>query len=155
MTRISQAHAREMGLLSRKKKKPVRISNVKWDARPIPGGIWIQVPFVPPTLNVWKDWHWAKQGQYKNDLIAAIRGLVLAFKLPRYQLATVQIIYYHGTRRRRDPVDNYAPKFLMDALVKGEVLEDDNGDQVKVPPVGMEFDAVRPRTEIFIWEGRR
>jgi len=152
VTRISTAEARAMGLLPDKKLKPVRISSVKWDARLIPGGVWIQIPFVPPTLNVWKDWHWAKQGRYKKDLIAAVRGMVIAMRLPRYQRATVQIIYYHGTRRRRDPVDNYAPKFLMDALVKGGVLTDDNGDLVKVPTVGMEFDAVRPRTEVFIWE---
>lgn len=107
---------------------------------------------MPPSLNVWLNWHWAKQGRYKKELIAAVRGLVLAFKLPRYYRATVQIIYYHQTQRRRDPVDNYAPKFLMDALVKGGVLLDDNGDLVKVPSVGMEFDAVSPRTEVFIWE---
>ena len=75
-------------------------------------------------------------------------------KLPRFKRATVQIIYYHATNRRRDPADNWAPKFLMDALVQSGILQDDNGDLVKVPPVGMEFDPEKTRTEVFIWEER-
>jgi Holliday junction resolvase RusA-like endonuclease len=71
-----------------------------------------------------------------------------------YRRATVQIIYYFKTRRRRDPQDNYAPKFLMDALVKSGILEDDNGELVKVSTPEIEIDRERPRTEVFIW-GRK
>lgn len=76
----------------------------------------------------------------------------MALKLPRYHKAVVQIIYYCKTKRRRDPSDNYAPKFLMDALVQGGILVDDSGDLVDVAPVKIELDREGPRTEIFIWE---
>ena len=77
--------------------------------------------------------------------------LKMAFKLPQYKFATVQIIHYFATVRRRD-ADNMAPKFALDALVRGGILEDDRDDWIKVMPPGMECDRERPRTEIFIWE---
>jgi Holliday junction resolvase RusA-like endonuclease len=92
-----------------------------------------------------------KQYDYKMELYDSIWKLALAMKLPKFEKATVKISYYHATKRRRDPSDNYAPKFLMDALVKGGVLTDDNGELVKVIPVGMEYDPERPRTEIYIY----
>ncbi|TYO95140.1 hypothetical protein [Desulfallas thermosapovorans] len=153
MTRIGEARARELGLLpgQAKKKKTVRVSQVQWDARHIPGGVWIQVPHVPPSLNVWKNWHWAKQQRYKQDLTEAIRGLVLAMKLPRYRRATVQVIIYFPVRRIRDPADNYNQKFLMDALVRGGILEDDRGDWVRVMVPKLDIDRDRPRMEVFVW----
>lgn len=162
MTRLSVKQAQALGIPGpgiKKRRSPPKVmlpavSAVQWDAKTFPGGIWLQVPFVPPSLNEWKNWHWAKQGKYKKDLYQAVRLLVLAAKLPKYERATVQIIYYHATNRRRDPVDNWAPKFLMDALVSGGILVDDCGDLVDVQPVGMEVDPGRPRTEIFVW-GRR
>lgn len=172
MTRITTKQARALGILpgpAPKKQKTqqykknqkktraqpkVQLPVVQWDVTTFPGGFWLQVPFVPPSLNVWKNWHWAKQGRYKQELYNAIRLLKLAAKLPKYELATVQIIYYHRTNRRRDPADNWAPKFLMDALVAGGVLVDDNGELVDVQPVGMKVDMERPRTEVFVW-GRR
>lgn len=154
MTRLSEAQARKLGILVApvKKKKPVRVSLVQWDAKLIPGGVWIQVPFVPPSLNVWKNWHWSKQHEYKQELTDAIRGLVMAMRLPRYRLATVQVIIYFPVRRIRDPSDNYNQKFLMDALVVGGVLEDDRGEWVQVMVPKLELDRERPRMEVFIWE---
>jgi hypothetical protein len=160
MTRLTERQARQLGIIpapSKKKKShiaKIHFPAVQWDAKTFPGGIWLQVPFVPPSLNEWKNWHWGKQGRYKKDLYQAVRMLALAVKLPKYEQATVQIVYYHATNRRRDPADNWAPKFLMDALVRGGILVDDSGDKVYVPPVGMEVDPVRPRTEVFVW-GRR
>lgn len=156
MTRLSLRQARAMGIIPAgkpKRKQEPKIYPVQWDAKIIPGGVWLQTPEVVPSLNVWKNWHWAKQGRYKQELKDAITLLALAIKMPKFERTTVQIIYYHGTRRRRDPADNYAPKFLMDALVAAGILADDNGELVKVPPVGMEYDRERPRTEVFIWEG--
>lgn len=169
MTRLSLKQARQLGIITghgsasskakHRQRKPstakkTALSLVQWDAKTFPGGVWLQVPFVPPSLNDWMNWHWGKQCKYKQELADAVWKLVMAMKLPRFRRATVQIIYYHSTNRRRDPADNWAPKFLMDALVQGGILQDDNGDLVKVSPVGMEFDPERPRTEVFIWEGR-
>lgn len=71
--------------------------------------------------------------------------------LPKFERAVVQIVYYHRTDRRRDPADNWAPKILMDALVRGGILVDDNGDLMNVQPVDMKVDPERPRTEVFVW----
>jgi hypothetical protein len=157
MTRLSQHQARALGIIPGPAGKgknviqKVHFPVVQWDAKTFTGGIWLQVPFVPPSLNEWKNWHWAKQGKYKKDMVSAVRMLSLACRLPQYEHATVQIIYYHRTNRRRDPADNWAPKFLMDALVQGGILVDDNGDLVDVQPVDMKLDPERPRTEVFIW----
>jgi len=150
MTRISQRQARQLGIDTKGKKQVLNMPT--WDAATFPGGVWLQIPFVPPSLNVWKNWHWSKQHKYKKELYQDVKNLAMALKLPRYNRATVQIIYYHKTKRRRDPADNYAPKFLMDALVNGGILMDDNGDLVNVEPVVMKIDKEKARTEIFIWE---
>lgn len=154
MTRLSVSQARAMGIIPAKQKqtRAPKVNPVQWDAKTFTGGIWLQIHFVPPSLNIWKNWHWAKQNRYKQEMYDAVRLLALAMKLPKFERATIQVIYYHATNRRRDPADNYAPKFLMDALVRGGILVDDNGDLVKVMPVVMEFDREKPRTEVFIWE---
>ena len=41
---------------------------------------------------------------------------------------TIDVLFI--TQRRRDPHDNYAPKFLFDALVKKEIIKDDNSEIV-------------------------
>jgi len=135
--------------------KPVTLPpvQVQWDAWKLQGGIWIQIPDPPPSLNEWMNWHWAKRGKYKDELTDDIHKLVLFFKFTRYKLATVQVIHYFKTKRKRDPSDNYAPKFLMDALVRSGVLEDDNGEMVTVLIPELKVDRNRPRTEVFIWEG--
>ncbi|MDO7787147.1 RusA family crossover junction endodeoxyribonuclease, partial [Desulforamulus aquiferis] len=157
MTRLTLKEARALGIIQAKPKKKVSpkttLPRVQWDARTFAGGLWLQIPEVPPSLNVWKNWHWAKQHRYKEELKADISKLAIAFKLPKFRRATVLIKYYFGTNRRRDPADNYAPKFLMDALVNAGILKDDNGDLVTVQ-VAMEVDREKPRTEVFIWEGK-
>lgn len=80
----------------------------------------------------------------------AIYMLALTKRLPCIKLATVQIIYYCEVRRVLDPIDNYAPKFILDSLVKARLLEDDRGDWVNVLPVRIKIDHKRPRTEVFI-----
>lgn len=159
MTRLDAAVLRKMRLHDEKKGKrvpnPVTLPLVKWDAKLFIGGVWIQVPFSPPSLNEWKNWHWAKQRKYKDDLSEAISDLVMCFKLPKFKYATVQVIHYFKTNRLRDPSDNYAPKFLMDALVRAGILVDDNGKLVKVPTPEILVDKERPRTEVFIWERKQ
>lgn len=153
MTRLTTAQARRLGILPGKRSKPVAYmpkNMPRWDARTIPGGVWLQIPEVPPSLNVWKNWHWAKQARYKKGLIEAVRCLAMALKLPRHKRALVQVIHYFGTTRHRD-ADNMAPKFLLDALVQGGLLVDDRAEWIELPEPGLEIDPGRPRTEVFIW----
>ncbi|WP_162013532.1 hypothetical protein [Desulfofarcimen acetoxidans] len=62
------------------------------------------------------------------------------------------MIHHFRTNRRRDPQDNYAPKFLMDAPVRAGVPVDDNGELVPVPVPELKADRERPRTEVFVWK---
>lgn len=133
--------------------KPVTLplAQAQWDAKLFPGGVWIQIPFSPPSMNEWKNWHWGKQGKYKDELSDAISKLAICFGLPQFERATIQFIHHFKTNRLRDPQDNYAPKFLMDALVRAGILVDDNGELVTVPVAELKVDKEKPRSEIFIW----
>lgn len=134
---------------TKREKKPV-ITTAQWDARVTDDRVWIQVPEIPPSLNEWKGWHHMKQHKYKQELYDQVKKLAIAFKIPRLKYAVVSITYYFPSRQRRDIIDNYAPKFLMDALVNGGVLEDDRSDWVEVPRPVAEYDRERARVEIKI-----
>ena len=151
MTRLTMHQARQLGLLSAKKKREVPRPAVQWDAKTFPGGMWLQVPQLPPSLNEWKNWHHMKQGRYKKELTEAVASLKMAFRLPRYEKATVQVIYYFPTVRRRD-ADNYSGKFLLDAIKNGGLIMDDNSGVIELPEPKLELDKQRPRVEVFIWE---
>jgi hypothetical protein len=150
VTRISVSEARARGYIPKnEQRKPKLKTAVQWDARIIPEGVWLQIPEIPPSLNVWLTWHWSKQNRYKHDLYDAVSALVMAYKLPKVKFAYITITYYFKTRQRRDIVDNFCPKFLCDSLVNGGLLEDDRSDWIKVELVA-EYDKERPRCEITI-----
>lgn len=152
MTRLSANQLKKLGLIKPKRKTSVRsISLARWDAKIIPGGIWLQIPFVTPSLNVWTKWCRYKVNEYKRDMYDAVGWLKKGLNLPQYKYATVMVKYYHETNRVRDEVDNWAPKFIMDALVKGGLLVDDRTSWVHVD-VDMAVDKEKPRTEVFIWQ---
>ena len=144
----------DRGHIDRKQKpKPVtvKVPVVQWDAKIIPGGVWIQIPFPPPSLNVWKNWHWSKQAEFKTELAEAIRLLAIERRLPQFHQARIEITHYFKTKRRRD-TDNYCQKFIGDALVRAGILNDDNTELVEVPEPVLKVDKERPRTEIFVYE---
>lgn len=138
--------------LSKKKKrerKPV-MTTAQWDAMMTDNGVWIQIPEIPPSLNEWKGWHHMKQHKYKQYLYDQVEKLTMAFKLPKLKYARVLITYFFPGRQRRDIIDNYAPKFLMDSLVHGGLLEDDRSDWVEVPRPVAKLDREGSRMEIEI-----
>jgi len=58
-------------------------------------------------------------------------------------------ISYFKTRVRRD-CDNYAPKFIMDGLVEGGFIVDDDSTHVRSITLRCEYCKHRPRTEIVV-----
>ena len=156
MTRLSREVLRNIRLFDEKKgkraPKPVSLplAQVKWDAKLFPGGVWIQIPFLLESMNVWLNWHWTVKKKYKDELSEAIHRLKMAFNLPQFELATIQVIYYFTVRRQRD-YDNRNPKFLNDALVRAGILVDDNSELVSNPEPEFKIDKERPRTEVFIY----
>ncbi|OPY64106.1 MAG: Endodeoxyribonuclease RusA [Pelotomaculum sp. PtaU1.Bin065] len=152
---LSKREATALGLIDKRKSgttvKGTATKTCQWEANTFPGGVWIQIPFIPPSLNVWKNWHWAKQGRYKKKLAENIRLLKVAFNLPFYERATVQVVYFFPDARERDK-DNYGGKFILDALRHGGVIRNDNSDVLELPEPKFDIDREKPRTEVFVWE---
>lgn len=48
-----------------------------------------------------------------------------------FDKATVKITYYFRTKIRRDP-DNYSGKFILDGLVKAEIIADDSFNNINL-----------------------
>ncbi len=157
MTRLSETQARELGLLpSRKKRLSIMPKNMprkyaKWDAEVTPEGSRITIPGELPSLNKWSRWHWTKRKEKLDNLTGCLRLTALAFKMPLYERSQVLVVYYFRTRRRRDP-DNYAPKFILDALRYAGIIAEDNAEVLELLPVEFEVDADSPRVEVWVKE---
>lgn len=114
----------------------------------------LTIPGVPPSINRWARLHWAKQREIKQDWETQVWAAAYQSRATRLRLerARVRITYFFATNRRRDK-DNYAPKMLMDGLVKAGVLMDDSKDRVDLD---WGFARGEPeRTEIVIVEVRQ
>lgn len=79
-----------------------------------------------PPINEWKSWHWRKYNAEKKRW----REMILPFTRTMYHVAigsrvAVEVVFRFPDHRRHDP-DNYSPKFILDALVAGKVLPDDD-----------------------------
>mgnify|MGYP001202538952 FL=1 len=69
-----------------------------------------------------------------------------ALRIQKYEI--IQTIYY-PTKARRDP-DNSTPKFILDGLVEGGMLGDDDGVSMQSLTLKCRYDKDNPRTEIEI-----
>lgn len=132
------------------KSRKVYINQARWDARTIPGGVMFIVPENMPSLNIWKNWHWAAQDRFKKRLTENFKLLSLYLGCPRYERARVEVIHYHRTGNRRD-ADNYAPKQALDALRGAGVLVDDNAKVLELPEPVFRVDSQAWRTEIHVY----
>ena len=124
----------------------------EWDARIEPdGSVWLCIPGEPVSLNQWTRQHWAKTRSILLNMTTGLRILKTTYKLPCFDCAEVQIVYYFRTNRKRDQ-DNYTPKQLLDAMRKADILADDNAQVLRLLPVEFRVDKQRPRTEVFVRE---
>ena len=84
----------------------------------------ITIPAIHPSLNDWANgtqWKRHKDKRFYQDLAYWSIKTDMQFK----KVVVAHIIYYMDNKRRHD-VDNYTPKFFMDALVKKGVILDDS-----------------------------
>ncbi|MBP2635023.1 MAG: hypothetical protein H6Q72_930 [Firmicutes bacterium] len=151
MLRLSTSEARKLGIVVNKKTGCAKMKR----KRPEPvvkqesGKLTVVIYDIPPSLNDWKDLHWAAKAkvkkQWENLLIVLLRGC------KQVERPVVRIIYYPDIDRSRDK-DNYTPKFLMDGLKKSGVIRDDS---TKVVDLDWDIGPVVEcgRTEIVIREG--
>ena len=153
MTRLTVKQARELGIIPQAPKvaRIQPVTKAKWDAKRIDGGVMLVIPENMPSFNQWKNWHWARQAQYKKELTEHIAALTLLVGRPMYQLARVEVVHYFRTRRRRDQ-DNQTPKFLLDALRYAGVIVEDHSEVLQLEPPRFELDRESWRTEVFIWQ---
>jgi hypothetical protein len=97
------------------------------------------IPVVPPSLNEWKKWHWAKQRKareaFQEQVWAALNEH--GNRCPR-GLERVELRFALSFRvaRRRD-ADNFGAllhKFTQDVLVQQGVIPDDTHDRCTAYP---------------------
>jgi Holliday junction resolvase RusA-like endonuclease len=155
MTRLSIAEAMAKGYIPKKKKQPAiaKPTKAKWDAEVTPKGVRITIPGELPSLNVWCRWHWAKRKDKLDNLTRCMRLMKQAFKIPRYELPQVRVVYYFRTRRKRD-MDNYtaALKPVLDAMRYAGIITEDNSEVLELLPVEFVVDKDAPRVEVRIKE---
>ena len=123
-----------------------------WDAYVLPHGLWLALPLIPPSQNQYLRWHWARRKCYLDQLGQDLGYLAMACRCPQFKQATVHITYFFPDKRRRDK-DNYNGKFLLDALRRAGILEDDRADLISLPEPEFNVDRHHPRTEIWITAG--
>lgn len=127
------------------------VTTAQWGAtyQAEPMQVVITVPELPPSLNEWSRQHWRARWdrvkQYTSVFIA-LRG---AYRLPTFERARVQMVYYFRDRRRRDP-DNYTPKAILDGLRHAGIIAEDHAGVLQLPQPRFEVDKAVPRTEIYI-----
>ena len=92
------------------------------------------IPRVHPSLNKILRMHWGErkrqQDVWDREVFAALWSGTPARRF-NTSAAVVRIAYHFKNDRRRDK-DNYAPKFLMDALRHNNVIADDDTEHVDV-----------------------
>jgi Holliday junction resolvase RusA-like endonuclease len=120
------------------------VRNKTFRFRPKPKTWWLH-----PSLNTWAKMRNFQVRRLKECWRQRIGLYVLERNLGRVSgQVTVTVTYFFPDARPRD-IDNYTPKFIMDAL-KEHLLDDDNSEVVTELRVRLCIDKARPRTEIEI-----
>ena len=106
---------------------------------------------IPPSNNKYigqnKRWEYAEA---KKEWAQIVRYICRPAPPEPIKKAVVEIMYYFPDKRRRDP-DNYSGKFLLDGLVRAEIIADDSFECITLQ-LGAGYDKENPRTEIAITE---
>jgi hypothetical protein len=86
---------------------------------------------VKLSANIFKKMHWGSQAKCKKDYADLVEGFVES--LPKFNWVKPKYTMYFKGNQKKD-LDNYwfpVHKFLMDAIVEGGKLEDDNFKYVR------------------------
>jgi hypothetical protein len=126
-----------------------RADRVPYGADRLAGRAWLlTMPDLPPSLNAWQRWHWARRREETVRLATAILALARSARIPPLHAAEASVRCYFPDRRRRDPT-NYAHwKPFWDALVRAGVLDDDDAAHLHVAAFELLVDEERPRSEV-------
>jgi hypothetical protein len=106
------------------------------------------LPDLPPSLNDWQRWHWARRHEETARLATAVMALARSARMEPLRAAETSVCCYFLDRRRRDPT-NYAHwKPLWDALVRAGIVDDDAAAHLRVAAFELLVDGERPRSEV-------
>ena len=118
-------------------------------AVPLPGGGFVlTLRDLPPSLNDWQAWPWARRHRETLALAAVVRAVAVSFRLPHLGSAEARVRCYFPDRRRRDPTNYSHWKPFWDALVRAGVLDDDDAAHLRVVAFDLLVDRQRPRSEV-------
>lgn len=112
-----------------------------------------EIPLLPPSLNVYRNYHWTRQRNVQERWREYIWVQWLELRRPRFKAVNVTLHFYFKDRRHRD-LDNYiatGSKLVGDAI-KGRFIPDDNPDYLCGWSFRFGFDSHGPKTIIEIEE---
>ena len=115
--------------------------------------IFISVPFLPPSLNAYRRYHWRAQRKTEAIWKDYIFVKWLELKKPTYTAVHITLHFHFPDKRLRD-MDNYMAtggKLAGDAL-KGRFIPDDDPRYLKGWSFLFGLDRENPRTTILIEE---
>jgi Holliday junction resolvase RusA-like endonuclease len=150
MLHLTPGQARKMGIKNKPRQPKIKYTQATWEVVKIPGCIKLTIPENMPSLNEWKLWHPMKQNIHKQLLTRDLKILFVKAGVATLERARIQVVHYHHSNRRRDE-DNYAPKFLLDALRYAGFIAEDNSEVLQLMEPEFRIDKEAWRTEVFIY----
>lgn len=108
---------------------------------------------IHPSLNIWSTMTSLSRNGLKQKWREFVLWFIEELQIKNRNINTfdIEVTTYMPTRRRSDP-DNFVPKFILDGLVEGGVIQDDDGKHLKHLILSTDYDKENPRTEIKIKE---
>lgn len=104
---------------------------------------------IHPSLNDWAvKWHHYHRAKVKKQWEELVYYSCRGCK-PIHGPVKVKVDYYFPTKRRRD-LDNYAPKFILDGMVKAGLIEEDNSNTLKELTVTINYEKNVSYTDITV-----
>jgi len=121
----------------------------KLDIEQLPDGLKIILPDIPPSLNVYLRWHWAKRIKYLNCWAEQLGWQVMTQKIKPLEQVKAKYVFYFPKNRIRD-LDNLNVKVCADLLKKAGIITDDNSNIIVHEERVIAIDRERPRVEIIL-----
>lgn len=104
------------------------------------------------NMNQYRNWHFQVSNKIKQKYQDLVSKQLKEHKLKRYKKISLDFVIYYGSKRKSDRSNflSIHEKFFCDALVKMQIIEDDNDMFIESSHYYSGYDKNDPRCEIFI-----
>ena len=104
------------------------------------------------NLNQYRNWHYQVSNQIKSKYQDIASSQLKNHQFKKYKKISLDFIIYYGSKRKSDRSNflSIHEKFFCDALVKMQVIEDDNDLFIESSHYYSGYDKNDPRVEIFV-----